>query len=167
MFLGSMPPNIPVIKENFNYSMKNIPLPSNNEVRKQLIHSLGKFTRNLRWKVDKHKNPEKYRNSKQTYGIPSCKAAPIVPELHNMEQKLKNMVQNVQFRFYNDSLQQKLKADKVKISQESKVYVKGDKSKNFYKATPEHYDHLLKKAVHKSYHVAEPDDINKRKKLTK
>ena len=76
-------------------------------------------------------------------------------------------MKNLQFRHYNDAFQQQLKTDKDKISQESKVYVKGDKSKNFYKTTPKEYTKLLNKDIHKGYHIAEPEDIKKCKESQK
>ena len=46
-------------KINFNYSMKNIPIPSRDEYLMQLIYSTEKFVRNLRWKCFFFLHPEK------------------------------------------------------------------------------------------------------------
>ena len=57
-------------KVNFNYSLKNIPIPSNNLYLKTLIDKVSSLIRRMRWKAYFFDNPEayfipfEYKNSK-------------------------------------------------------------------------------------------------------
>ena len=57
-------------KHDFNYSMKNIPIPSKKEYLLQLIHSVEKFIRNLRWRALYFLNPTE-KPEKETFGFKS------------------------------------------------------------------------------------------------
>ena len=52
---------------NFGYSMKNVSLPSQKEYILQLIHSVEKFVRNLRWRTYFFLNPQE-RQQKEKFG---------------------------------------------------------------------------------------------------
>ena len=67
-------------KYEFNYSRKNIPIPSKKEYIMQLTHSTEKFIANLRWRSHFHLNPH-LKSGKKTYGFNSIKAAANVKEL--------------------------------------------------------------------------------------
>ena len=97
-------------KKKFNYSMKNIPIPSRDEYLYQLIHSVEKFVRNLRWRAHFFLNPTQEQN-KETYGFPSLKHPTALPELKLLEQRLMAMVRNVEFRSYSNEFQEVLKED--------------------------------------------------------
>ena len=91
---------------NFNYSMKNIAIPSKNEYLMQLIYSVEKFVRNLRWRAFFYLHPEKRGREKETFGFNSIRALEeSIPELKLFEQRLIALVRDVQFRkFTNEFL---------------------------------------------------------------
>ena len=62
--LSNMAPNYSRL--NFNYSMKNIAIPTKNEYLMQLIYSVEKFVRNLRWRAFFYLHPEKRGREKET-----------------------------------------------------------------------------------------------------
>ena len=90
----------------FNYSMKNIPIPSRDEYVLQLIHSVEKFIKNLRWRVKCFQKPP--TEQKETYGFPSPKHPGSVQDLKLLEQRLLAMVRDIQFRNFTDEFQEKL-----------------------------------------------------------
>ena len=63
---------------NFGYSLKNIPIPSNQEYLLELINSSEVFVNSLRWHCYFFLNPDKKPNAKETYGFKSTKSAPKV-----------------------------------------------------------------------------------------
>ena len=69
------------------------------------------------------------------------------------------MIKNIQFgRLPNHFLQQ-LKKDEKEIKSETKVYIKADKSNNFYKMEGENYKKLVEKEVQKEYRKANENEI--------
>ena len=83
-------------KVQFNYSMKNIPIPARDEYILQLIHSVEKFVKNLRWRVKCSQKPPK--EQKETYGFPSPKHPGSVQDLKLLEQRLMAMIRDIEFR---------------------------------------------------------------------
>ena len=144
---------------NFDYSMKNIGLPSQKEYLQQLIHSVEKFVRNLRWRCFFYLNPSQ-KPEKETYGFRSIRAAPRVRELDKLEESLQDLVKNVKFRKYSNSLQRDLKQDKVKIANEPKLIIPADKSSKFYKLEKKDYETLLSKDIQKHYKKADESEVN-------
>ena len=59
-------------KVNFNYSMKNVSLPSQKEYLLELIHSVEKFVRNLRWRAYFYLNPQQ-KPQKEKYDFRSLR----------------------------------------------------------------------------------------------
>ena len=143
---------------NFDYSMKNIGLPSQKEFLKQLIHSVEIFVRNLRWRSFFFLNPSE-KPEKETYGFRSIRAAPGVRELEKLEDSLYDLVKNVKFRKYSNSLQRDLKQDKVKIANEPKLIIPADKTSNFYKLEKKDYETLLSKDIQKHYKKADENEV--------
>ena len=144
---------------NFGYSTKNIPIPSRKEYKLQLIQSLEKFVHNIRWRVWHHLNPGQ-TSDKETYGFRSLGASPKLQDLIELEVGLKRLIQNVKFRDYSNEFQEKLKKDRNTINDEPKVFIKADKTSNYYKAQKKTYEDLVTKEVHKCYKKATQNDLN-------
>ena len=64
-----------------------------------------------------------------------------------------DMIQSIQFKanFHPNNLQRKLRNDVKEIPKDKHVFVKADKTTNYYKTTPEEYMRLLNKDVTKAY----------------
>ena len=105
--LSNMAPNYSRL--NFNYSMKNIAIPTKNEYLMQLIYSVEKFVRNLRWRAFFYLHPEKRGREKETFGFNSIRALEeSIPELKLFEQRLIALVRDVQFRKFTNEFQEKI-----------------------------------------------------------
>ena len=147
-------------KVNLGYSTKNVPIPPKKEYLKRLIHSAEKFIRSVRWKSFFYLHPEIKPEQKQTFGFNSTKNAPPVPELKELEEGMLNLVQNVDFKQTNNTLQQQLEKDKNDINNDSRLLIAADKTNNFYKVEPDHYSELLKNNITKDYKKA-PENLDK------
>jgi hypothetical protein len=62
---------------NFNYSMKNIPIPSKQDFLTQLISSSEKIVKNLKWKIHFFLNPSEPRHKKRNLWIQFNLSCPI------------------------------------------------------------------------------------------
>ena len=139
-------------KINFNYSMKNISIPSRDEYLMQLIYSTEKFVRNLRWKSFFFLHPEKRGREKEYFGFNSIRALEeSIPELKLFEQRLMALVRDVQFRRYTNEFQEKIKEDIRTIRETQELIIEADKTSNKYKLSEPEYKQLLMKDVHKDY----------------
>ena len=83
-------------------------------------------------------------NDKETYGFKSKHPPPHVSALDEFENNmLYNMIQRVEFETNStttNSLQAKLDKDVQEIRQDTKIYIKADKTTNHYKAEPQGYN---------------------------
>ena len=139
--------------------MKNIPIPPRDEYILQLIHSVEKFIKNLRWKVKCSQKPP--RDTKETYGFPSPKHPGSVDDLKLLEQRLLAMVRDIEFRNFTDEFQEKLKQDVREIREATELIVEADKTSNHYKLTTAQYKDLLTKNIHKEYKKAANEDLRR------
>ena len=140
-----------LVSTNFNYSTKNIPIHTNKTYFKAIISKTETFIRNIRWRAFFYLNPDLKCKDKETFGFRSTKPAPIVPELKDFEEGLLNIIQTIKFNNVNDEFQNKLKEDIKDINNENNLYIKADKTTNFYKISPEDYTKLLEKNIQKEY----------------
>ena len=132
---------------NFGTSLKNIPIPSKQDYLFELIHSVGVFVANLRWRVFFFLNPVESSKTEK-YGLKSTKPAPSVKELKQFEDALYDLVKNVKFKQSpSNTLQNTLKQNIGEIFNEEKVYVPADKTRNFYKIAKDAYKTLVAKNV--------------------
>ena len=97
-------------KIRFNYSLKNIGLPTHNQYRRTLIQKVESITQRMRWKANFFLNSET-RSEKIYYGLPSNNNAPPLRELKTFEDDLVKLVQNVTFRNINEPFLNNIKND--------------------------------------------------------
>ena len=69
---------------NFNTSLKNIPIPSKQDYLSELIHSVGVFVANLRWRVFFFLNPVE-GSKKENFTFKTTKPAPNVKNLRTLK----------------------------------------------------------------------------------
>ena len=133
----------------FNHSLKDIPIPSNQEYLLELIHSVGVFISNLRWRCHFFLSPSDSA-PKETFDFKTSNVAPSVDELKDFEDEIHNLVKSVTFRPQaNSPLQSTMKENIRKMKTDQNVYVPADKTANFYKIKPEKYEKLLEKSITK------------------
>ena len=146
-------------KVQFNYSMKNIPIPPRDEYILQLTHSVEKFVRNLRWRVKCSQKPSTEQTEK--YGFPSPKHPGAVQDLKLLETRLMAMVRDIEFRNFTDEFQERLKEDVRQIREAPELIVEADKTSNHYKLTTNQFKDLLNKNIHKDYKKAAKEDLRR------
>ena len=134
---------------NFNSSMKNIPIAGIKEVRIQGMHSVKEFMDRAKWRAGFVLNPDWKSEKKETYGFRSLAAPPQIKELEELQDKLADMIANLKFKEapIRNNLQDKLRRDIKEINRNDKVFVKADKTSNFYKVEVDAYENLLHSSI--------------------
>ena len=128
---------------NFDYSLKNIAIPTQKEYLIELISSVNIFIANIKWRCFHFLNPVNNKQ-KETFGFKTTNPPPSIAELKEFENELHDLVKNVKFKRYKpNQLQNKMNKDIIKIKNDENVYVKADKTSNFYRMAPENYTELL------------------------
>ena len=115
---------------NFQYSMKNIPVPPNQEYLLELIHSVREFVKRMKWRSYFYLNPQPIGIKKETFGFNTSKSAPIIPELKTLEDNLYNLIKEIEFREHNSNFQNKVNHDVRDIKNEERVLISADKTTN-------------------------------------
>ena len=95
----------------FNRSMKDIPIPPEDQYRKLLLSKVESFMNRTRWKAYFHLNPDEVPPHKKTYGFKSVRTAPQVKELIDFEKELADLVSSgLKFKPFVNSYQKELRA---------------------------------------------------------
>ena len=105
---------------NFQYSMKNIPIPPKQEYMLELIHSVREFIIKIKWRSHFFLNPQETPAQKETFGFKSSNAPATIPELKTLEDKLYNLIKEIEFRDHKNPFQNRLKHDVEKIKRPHK-----------------------------------------------
>ena len=113
-------------KVNFNYSTKNIPVPSRNLYRQMVIAKSQKFIHNARWKAHFFLNPQDNPSTKNNFGFKSTNPAPIITQLKFFEEQLVKLVKNIKFGRKPNNFQNELKKDEKIIKSDKKAFIKAN-----------------------------------------
>ena len=147
-------------KVNLGYSLKNIPIPSNQEYLLEFINSSETLVTTFRWDAFFFLNPDKKPTPKETYNFKSTRTAPKVKELCPFENRMLELCRDIQFdNSYNNSLQQKLKEDRTMIENSNKIFISADKTTNFFKTSVECYEEIMTRNITKCYKKSDPNRI--------
>ena len=165
-------------KKVFDFSGKNIPIPGNESYFKHFIHMTEAFISRVRWgalfflKKQKEKNEGLTTDSdenesdgdndaeKMTYGFNTSRPPPYIRELVDFEKDLWNMVDNIKFTEYRDKFQQNLNKEIKEINRSKNVFMKADKTRNYYETKPETYEKLLSDNITSSYRKSDDSIVN-------
>ena len=87
-------------KVNFNYSMKNIPIPSKNAYLKVLIFKLESFIKRRRWKAYFFEKPNEIDDATtvNNFGFKSILTPPKNEHLNAFEEDIYKLVRNSEFK---------------------------------------------------------------------
>ena len=137
--------------------MKNIPHHDQKTFMKKLIPSVQSLIHRMRWKVfwasrsDSDETPD--RNSKNKFGFKTQKTPPQEdPELTRFETKLYDLICNIKFRQPRKTeFSSRLESDIKRLKRSNKIWVKADKTTNYYELDPETYETLLNNAITSNY----------------
>ena len=142
---------------NFNYSLKNIPIPSKNAYLKNMMHNLESFIKRIRWKAFHFENANNTNEgpSINNFGFKTTVTPGPNEHLKAFEYGLYDMVKNIEFKNVNSVFQRTLSNDKRRISDEKAILVPVDKTNNMYKVDPESYNKLLTENITKMYKKTE------------
>ena len=141
---------------NLGYSTKNILTAKPNTYLRNLLDKTQTFLQRMRWKAYHFLKPTTTDTSttQETYGFKTTNTAPLITELREFEDKMLNIIQNIEFTNERSEFQQKLSRDITKIQKDDKMYVAADKTTNFYRVSPDSYQELLKTNITKTYKKA-------------
>ena len=146
----------------FNYSLKNIGLPSKDHYRRRLIEKVESVVQRMRWKAHFFLNENKPTKSENKFGLPARNYATPISEMKAFEDLVK-FTSNITFRKVNDSFLNKIHEDLKKVHSSKNVFVYADKSTNVYETSPDNYNKLLMENITKTYKLGNEnltDDIN-------
>ena len=146
---------------SFEYSMKNVPIPSEEEYKLELLNSIHTFDTRMRWRAFHFLNPNLSKSSKKTFGLNTSKVPPTVKELKHLQDGLCEIAKNLEFRDVSNQFQNKLKDDLKDIKNEKKVIISADKTRNYYKMERDDYNELLNNNITKEYKIADNSLVNK------
>ena len=138
-------------KLNLGYSLKNIPIPTENNYLKLLIARTEQFIQKMRWRAFFYLNPDLKQEVKETFGFKSSRTAPQVKELTPFENDLLQVISKVKFSKHRTEFQQKLQKDIKRINKSKHVLVPADKTTNIYEVPTDQYKKLLFENITKDY----------------
>ena len=146
-------------RTSFNYSTKNIPVASAKDYTKRMIVRTEEFLRRMRWKAFHFLNPVT-ATDKETFGFKTKNCPPTIEEMKPFEEGMTKMIQNIAYKDVKCQFQQVLKNDIASVKNEDRLFVKADKSTNFYKLDADEYNRLLNDNVTKTYKKADMKQIS-------
>ena len=141
---------------NYEYSLKNIPLPSERTYLKCLTDKVDNFIRRLRWKAfwyDRKQNKTSNDDDEVpiNYYFKTSNTPPTNIHLKAFEDELYEMIRNIEFTHVHDSFQSQLRRDVRDIRSSENVLVFADKSTNLYEVDKDTYSKLLNDNITHTY----------------
>ena len=124
------------IQLTLNYSLKNIPIPSNRLYLKRLIEMTESVLKRMRWRAFfflRRDNEEVEQREEEYYGFNSRRCPPQMEELKPFEDDVEKLFGNIQFRRTRDDFQKILQKDAATIRGSTDIFVPADKTKNIYR----------------------------------
>ena len=156
-------PNTAMEQQQFDYSMKNIPIPNKSEYTKRLIDKTENLIKRMRWKAYFFLNPNAKTDRKETYGFNSKKTPPQIKEMIKFEDDLLKLIEQIEFRNTQCPFQSQLRKDVANLKASEHMFVPADKTNNFYKLTSQDYTKLLRDNTTAKYtktDTTQTDNIN-------
>ena len=147
-------------RTSFPYSTRNIPCASKDNYLRRLIEKTETVIRNMRWRAFFYLNPITNVSEKETYGFKSRKTPPAIDEMRVFENRMTDLIQNIEFDNRNNEFQRQLQKDIRKINEDPNLIIKADKTTNFYKMSPDNYNDLVARNVQKTYKKSTSDQVN-------
>ncbi|PIK38109.1 hypothetical protein BSL78_25061 [Apostichopus japonicus] len=157
---------------SFNYSMKNIPIPTANTYKKILIEKVENVIKRMRWKAsfflktcnneeDDEEDDEHHPAHTENFGFKSKKCPPQIEELRLFEDDLLRMIENVKFKKVTNQFQDKLRKDVSRIKKSTKLLIPADKTRNMYEIDTQLHEKLLRQHITKNYQTTSMAPVNR------
>ena len=153
-------------KVNIDYSLKNIPIPTEETHTRTVIHKMEQFLQRIRWKTYYFFNPpkpdeKKAKKKTETYGFKTSKNAPQHPTLVKFEEDLTHLITNLQYTDTKTEFQKKLAKDAKKIRSSNDIHVTADKTRNVYKVNKNTYNTLMRNNVTSHYQISNNETLDR------
>ena len=100
----------------FDYSLKNIHIPSQDAYLRNLIEKVQSVVKRMCWKAHFVLKGDKISDQNSPFGLPSNKTPPTFLEMKSFENDVINLIGNIKFRNEQNQFQISL-ANDLKISQ--------------------------------------------------
>ena len=97
-------------KASFNYSLKNIPIPSDDDHMRGVISKAENFHQRVRWRVHFFENPTD-RPPKENYGFKTTRNAPPNKSLTGFENDMAHLIADLQYSKNRTPFQKRLSND--------------------------------------------------------
>ena len=143
---------------NFNYSLKNIAIPTKSAYCLKVIDQIESVIKRMRWKAfffltcnSSNANSNNCDNVKETSGFKSKNHPAQINELKNFEKQLVDIIPSIKLRDIRDKFQTKMKNDISKRKSYPIIFVPADKTTNMYEMPPDNYKKLLYENITKTY----------------
>ena len=147
--------------------MKNIPVPSDEKYQLEFLHSIHSLSSRCQWSAAAFLDPNFRRTTKETYGLRTSKAPPLVKELKDFQDGLYDIAKNIRFKKVRNNFQDKLKRDIIAMKNEDRILISADKTGNHYWTEKNSYRRHLHNNITKDYEKAHEDVIDNIKKEDK
>ena len=95
----------------FDYSMKNVPIPSDKAFRIEFLNSIDKLSIRMKWRAFHFLNPNPNKTSKETFNFNTTNPPPPIKELKAFLDGLSEIAKNLKFKQVKDQFQSTLKKD--------------------------------------------------------
>ena len=155
--------NLKMHRIRFNYSLKNIGLPSHHQYQLRLIEKVESVVQRMRWKAHFFLGGDVKRVADNKFGLPSKHCALAVTEMKAFEDDIIKMVSNVKFRKVEEPFLNNVAEDLKKVNSSENILIFADKTKNIYETTCETYNKLMTENITKTYKLGNDsltEDIN-------
>ena len=113
------------------------------------IEKTDKLIRNMRWRAYHYLHPTNTSSDKETYGLNSRKAPPVVEEMKAFQNRTTELIRGIEFDERTNDFQKELAKDVKCVRYDDQLVIKVDKTTNFYRMKPNEYKELLDKNIHK------------------
>ena len=140
-----------MLKKNFGYSLKNIPIPPKNSYQKLLISKVDSLIHRLRWRAYFFENPNTRARVTNNYGFKSENTPPQNNALIPFENGLIDLISNLSYTKHRTEFQNKLNKDVKSINTSKDMFVVADKTTNIYTMPSTEYNKLLTNNITKDY----------------
>ena len=139
----------------YDYSLKNIPIPSKNSYFMTMLEKVESFIRRIRWKAYFfEKGPASEGRScddARIFGFKSSSTPPQSEHLNQFENDLYEMVRNIECKPVRSKFLTRLDKDLRDIRSSTNVFVFADKTRNVYELSKDAHNRLLSNNITKTY----------------
>ena len=153
-------------KLQFDYSYKNIPIPTERNYKLQLMDKIELVIKRMRWKAHFYNERKDAKENEthtipETYGLKSLNCPPQVRELIQFESDLLDIIKSLKFGKTRSSFQNILKDDINTINNTDTILTFADKTSNLYILKKEQYQKMLNNSITTTYKKANDNIHNK------